>query len=75
MSGLTSPCQVNFAGVSVFLEGGQKPCFRTHCGAVPFGKHGEATSWVRVSILVDPSFIRAAAGSAHLEPSEANQPR
>lgn len=30
------------------------------------------TSWV--SILLDPFFLQAAAGSAHLEPSQANQP-
>lgn len=72
MSGLTSPCQVNFPGVSVFPEGGQQPCFGAHCCGVSTVKHREMTS--RVSILLDPSFIKAAAGSAHLEPSQANQP-
>lgn len=72
MSGLTSPCQVNFPGVSVFLEGGQQPCFGAHSCGGSIGKHRQMTS--RVSILRDPLFIKAAAGSAHLEPSQANQP-
>lgn len=70
-SGLTSPRQVNFPGVAVCLEGGQQPRFGTLGRRVSAARHRELPS--RVSILVDPSFIRAAAGFAHLEPSQANQ--
>lgn len=72
MNGLTSPCHVNFPGVSVFPEGGRQPHFRAQCCGVSISKHRQMTSWV--SILADPSFTEAAGGSAHLEPSQANQP-
>lgn len=63
-SRLTSPSQVNFTFVRVFLKGGQQPRFRVHCSSVSFGKHRRMTS--RVFILVDPFFISAVPGSAHL---------
>lgn len=72
-SGLTSAREVNF--VSVCLEGEQHPCFRGGCCcccAAGTGRLRGVTTWV--SILVDPLFIKASAGSTHLESSQTNQP-
>lgn len=65
MSRLTSPGQVNFAGVGVFLESGQQLCFRCHSSSVSVAKHREVNPWL--SILVDLFIISTFTGLAHLE--------
>lgn len=65
---LTPPCQVNFPGVNIFLEGGQKPCFRVRYCAGRTGKHRRMTF-----ILSDPCLTEDARGSTHPE-NLANKP-
>lgn len=67
MSGLTFTCQAHAPGVAVFVGGEQQP------GCCRAAGRREGTS--RVSITVEPLFIKASVGAAHLGSSQTDQPR